>query len=444
MQLKEYTPKSSICWLDWDKDVQEKMGLLLKELQEPGTADDLGVRWIQIHISNRLFPGTSVNQTRLRYAILVIGLYLKLEKEVKKSKGMSLAGIQTRVRELECEIKDALKKDALEKKGGEVGIIGITSPFTVQANSSIIDFYKTLLRNWGFHSIDSDTKYFEKLLSQWRPKQGSKDDDKEVDEIANFWSLTQAQKQIIQNMSIDIQLDAYDAELLYHKLEHHHAHSLLGWLFSLAKNNQASAVALINCPHIPFEYEFWKEEYDFWNNLSTSLQDLVRYAQGFALLIKGATIVFHWCLCLELKSRYASIWDLHNREKEKAYDICCLENLDLWLLNWRDWYKSNSDFSISTLWDIFKIKEEKETKTFLHIWFTEIQKNNTAAELAAKTQQIIQEREKKKKPVRSYFRNEARLRAWVPITKGQTITYRWSNIQRFCQDYLDSQREKER
>ncbi|MEE4382722.1 MAG: DUF6361 family protein [Pseudomonadales bacterium] len=62
---------SFIGWLDYSEDEQRRVRELLQMFRDRGTVDDLGIGTLRDAISNRLFPGTSVLQTRARYFLFV-------------------------------------------------------------------------------------------------------------------------------------------------------------------------------------------------------------------------------------------------------------------------------------------------------------------------------------------------------------------------------------
>ena len=55
---------SSIIWLDFSDDQQRKVNEALRNFEPKDTVDDLGLGSVRDAISNALFPGTSILQTR--------------------------------------------------------------------------------------------------------------------------------------------------------------------------------------------------------------------------------------------------------------------------------------------------------------------------------------------------------------------------------------------
>ena len=77
----DYSPSSSVGWLDLDAAASEQVGTLLRSLEEPGTLDALGLGSVRDAFSSILSPGTSTIQTRLRYFIFLPWIFQTLESE---------------------------------------------------------------------------------------------------------------------------------------------------------------------------------------------------------------------------------------------------------------------------------------------------------------------------------------------------------------------------
>jgi len=69
----------SLTWLDHDAEARDRTNRILGLFEERETRDELGIGEIRDAISDRLFPGTSTIQTRLRYFLFVPWIYRQLE-----------------------------------------------------------------------------------------------------------------------------------------------------------------------------------------------------------------------------------------------------------------------------------------------------------------------------------------------------------------------------
>ena len=62
---------SLLSWVDHDSAARERSLRILALFQEKETRDELGLGGVRDAFADRLFPGTSTIQTRLRYMLFV-------------------------------------------------------------------------------------------------------------------------------------------------------------------------------------------------------------------------------------------------------------------------------------------------------------------------------------------------------------------------------------
>ena len=72
---------SSLTWIDHDAAARERSLRILALFQEKESRDELGLGGIRDAFADRLFPGTSTIQTRLRYMLFVPWIYRALEQQ---------------------------------------------------------------------------------------------------------------------------------------------------------------------------------------------------------------------------------------------------------------------------------------------------------------------------------------------------------------------------
>lgn len=96
---------STLAWLDHDAEARDRMERVLALFEERGTVDELGLGGIRDAFSDRLFPGTSTIQTRLRYFLLIPWSYQRLEE---RGPGSDMP--QEAARNLEHQVTESLLK----------------------------------------------------------------------------------------------------------------------------------------------------------------------------------------------------------------------------------------------------------------------------------------------------------------------------------------------
>ena len=72
---------SALTWIDHDPAARERTLRILSLFQERDSREELGLGAIRDSFADRLFPGTSTIQTRLRYMFFVPWIYRELERK---------------------------------------------------------------------------------------------------------------------------------------------------------------------------------------------------------------------------------------------------------------------------------------------------------------------------------------------------------------------------
>lgn len=131
-------------WVDYSQEEKEKIKELLKLLGETSALDEMGVGIVRDHISDLLYPGTSVLHTRAKYYILIPELFKKAMES-----GLTTGKEVRRLIDTEQDkIARALRRAIDEETGKKAhGIIGGRSDIPVKVKPSRI--YWNGLRTTG-------------------------------------------------------------------------------------------------------------------------------------------------------------------------------------------------------------------------------------------------------------------------------------------------------
>ncbi len=105
---------SFVSWLDHSEKDQQQVRGMLKLFSEKDTVDDLGIGTVRDAISNSLFPGTSIIQTRARYFLFIPWLFRRAEKQHPEQ-------LVAKATDMERKLIDALRS------GGDLVELGVNS-----------------------------------------------------------------------------------------------------------------------------------------------------------------------------------------------------------------------------------------------------------------------------------------------------------------------------
>lgn len=111
---------SLIVWLDHSEFEDAVLTSSLAKFEEKGTVDELGIGTIRDALSDRLFPGTSIIQTRARYFLFIPWMYERLEE-----RGVRSDKTERSARECEIALTDRLL--ASDDTAGTIGKVARNS-----------------------------------------------------------------------------------------------------------------------------------------------------------------------------------------------------------------------------------------------------------------------------------------------------------------------------
>jgi hypothetical protein len=124
---------SFISWLDHSESDQQRIREMLQLFSDKDTVDDLGIGTVRDAVSNSLFPGTSVIQTRARYFLFVPWLFRQAEQ-------LHPLRLVAKATDMERSLIEALRA------GGDLaGLIGVEAGKNVRTLPSAI-FWGGLIR----------------------------------------------------------------------------------------------------------------------------------------------------------------------------------------------------------------------------------------------------------------------------------------------------------
>lgn len=132
---------SSVSWLSFDQDQQQRTQLLMAALSQQGTVDELGMGILRDLVSGNLFPGHTVLHTRAKYLLF-------LPRDFVGLSGTTADELSRAARRAEANRIAALKKH-YEPDLRNKGIIGYTTGSETKQMAS--GAYWGLLRQLGIY-----------------------------------------------------------------------------------------------------------------------------------------------------------------------------------------------------------------------------------------------------------------------------------------------------
>lgn len=293
--MSSYTPVSSIGWLDLDAAASERVGVLLRALDEPETLDALGLGSVRDAFSNRLSPGTSTVQTRLRYFVFLPWILQRLENQ-----RITSAEFAGRLRNDEARLIDCLRH-----LGPNNGVIGYTAGRNLKRMPS--EVYWGGLASWGLRQLDlSLAEYAQQAAALGRLRPDRDDDGNATCRSVPMWARLPTAPTDFLQADISFRLSHDEAEVLVDQIRQHHPGTLLA--------------QMCGQPAATFEVEFpWELPTD---TMPAPLAETLWHARCFSELTTGPQHIYNVLLARHAHTEFG--WDTSDLEERQ------LSILDEW------------------------------------------------------------------------------------------------------------------
>lgn len=369
---------------------------------ENETRDELGLGSVRDAISNALFPGTSVIQTRLRYILFIPWLYQTLEQNRRVHAG-SVAGV--------ARAQEIALIEPLVKAGEAEGVIGRRSRGTLQRLPSSV--YWLALGRWGIFehggSLDDYHRDWERLRSTGHPQRGADDQGVAGDRIATWTdALPPRPEDFPAEASFALTRD--EAVFVQERIRA----TCRGSLLAHAVDAEGTAR-----PHRDLENP-WES---FVTDVPARLAQDLRLARKFAALMRGAAFSYNLALARKRKKD----------EKVAEHEASLTE----WATEAAA--EGVADWSLDELWRFCagKANVTPRTREFVATWQRLFREHGRSVGDSDEAARLVAEREWQLKGSRSRFRNARALENWKGDSGTALMTYRWRTVRQLLWDLYD-------
>ena len=388
---------SSLTWLDQDSTARDRSLRILALFQEKESRDELGIGAIRDAIADRLFPGTSTIQTRLRYMLIIPWMYQRLEDERVSAREFS-----ARARKDEL----ALTRPLLD--AGAEGVFGRVAQGALKRLPSSV--YWAGLGAWSIRRYAGPQSDYHRAVDTLyarrdRARKRDNDDDVQHDPSLVTWhsGLPKAPKGFPE--TVDLTLRPEEGSFLVDCIRATHRESLLGWLVLNGEPDDTDAP--------------WGHHQH--GSFPLPMRTLLHHARLFADLVEGAARVYNIALAVQ-RGDTALAGD-HRAE----------------LARWRDRidWAALGDWSLDMFWDEVTTPNHTittPTRRFVEAFLERMRvcKGDVGADPV--THDLVRARERSLKGSRSRFDNKGALDRWGGSSGTGRLVYRWTIARRFLAD----------
>jgi hypothetical protein len=397
---------SSLSWLDHDAEARDRSLRILALFQEKESRDELGLGGIRDSFADRLFPGTSTIQTRLRYLLFVPWIYQALEKQ-----RVSAGDFARRADQAERDLIDTMRN--ADDRGA--GVFGGRSGRQLKRLPSSV--YWAGLGSWGIRAIDlSQDQYHRQIGLVYRRRLAQTEQANERARNGDDGERAAAPGTVTWHPRLppspgafpsaaNFNLTAEEASFLLDRLQRSHPDSLLAYLALRGEPVEVDA---------PWQHP---DSAAF----SAQHRDLLDQGRRFSEVMHGAAIVYNIALA---EARGWEEKTEEHRERLRAW-FSTMELSEV-----RGW-------SFGHLWELTVGHGHTitpATRRFVEGWVDLLTSFGEGVADAATARRLIRHREMELKKPRSRFTNPRALDQWGGTSGLGRMTYRWSTASTFLSD----------
>jgi hypothetical protein len=398
---------SSLTWIDHDASARERSLRILALFQEKESRDELGLGGIRDSIADRLFPGTSTIQTRLRYMLFVPWIYQDLEERRVPS-----GDFARRADAAERDLIDTMRS-ADER---EAGILGGRSGRQLKRLPSSV--YWSGLGAWGIRVVAMPQDQYHRQIDMLyrrrkeqdvmdRERRNRGDDSERTPEGGTLtWHPRLPRPPEGFPKKANFTLTVEEASFLLDRIQRSNPSSLLA---HLALNGKPANVDL------PWEHP---DRATF----SSDHNEILDHARRFSILMHGAAIIYN----IELAEERS--W---SEKVDEHYG-----NLYYWVNKMLDPAEIR-DWPLDRFWELtmdYGHTITPATRRFVEQWRQITRDRGLMIGDDPAVREMIRRREMALKKSRSRFNNRRALDQWSGYSGLSLMTYRWRNAAVFLKD----------
>jgi hypothetical protein len=391
---------SILAWLDHDASERDRTLRTLALFRERATRDELGIGGIRDSISDRLFPGTSTIQTRLRYFLFVPWIYQAVERE-------ALVGARAaaRARSLETTLMKALgAQEDLD------GIFGKLAGGELKRLAASV--YWSGLGSWGLRRYPGSIQQYHgdlEAIRQRRRRMSTREDGSPIDDPGTVtWHPGLPSPPLGFPEEASIGINREEAEFLREQVLQRHPGTLLAHLMRSVETLYGATAA----PWLHPDLASFRPEH----------RTLLEHGRLLADLTYGAAVLYN--LLLARVAGRESVVGERSRDLANWQSSADLDGLARWDLDqlWTDLFGTSHIISPST-------------RTFVTEWLRLVRSRSDTLAADRDAERLVRQREEQLKGrERSRFSNSRAREQWGGKAGMVRLNYRWPIVEQLLGD----------
>lgn len=399
---------SALSWLDSSSASRRQAMEVIKLFEEKGTVDEIGIGSVRDALSDSLFPGTSVLQTRARYLFFIPWIYHYLEGRKTES-----SAVTKEARRLEIGLIETLL--AAEDHAGTIGRIARHRLKLLPST-----MYWSGLHAWGLKPTEqSQDQYHRSLDRFYRLSESSHrdDDDQALDgpRRRNWHAGLPTVPTGFPKCALSFQLTRAEAEYLRERILTRCRGTLLAHLVDACRPAE-----------VPFVWEHPESA-----KFPPTVKAVLEHARNFSETIHGAALLYN----LMLAERAEQAGRIGADEWVQGYR----EEVGQWASMMTERSGVLSRWNRDEFWKLvtgINPRVPLPTRAFVDAWFDLALAGDPAAlRDSPRARRLISDRERAIKGRLARLQNKEALSRWGGASGAAQLSYRWNpQVQRIVTD----------
>jgi hypothetical protein len=398
---------SAIAWLDFSEEEQRRAREIVQLFSQNESRDELGIGTVRDSLSDAMFPGMSVIQTRARYFLFVPWLFREGER-----RGYRGPALIRWVDNQERKLIEALRR------GGEGGVgdglIGRVAGVRLKILPSTIYWnglhrFGILRRSGSIEQLAGSVGHaptIEEAVTEM------------VDRGAGIWdpNLPAPPVGFFQLDEASLTLEPAEAEWLAERIEASCAGTLLSWLVAGRRISNAASL-------VP-----WDEPAVL--DAPPEISRVLDHAELFSRVMHGAALLYN--LLLAERCREIGLDELAKKRESLRVE------LSTWAIEMDALGPRLGNWALEDFWGLVRSINPRvplRTRLFIDEWIA-VASSDQRGELADDTgaRRTIRTREQTQKRGQSRLVNDRLLRQWGGEAGLAPLAYRWPIVRRVLGD----------
>lgn len=396
---------SVLAWLDFSEQDQRRARELIQLFLQPESRDELGIGTVRDALSDLLFPGISVIQTRARYFLFTPWLFKEGSRRGRR--GRELLNWVERWQRVHVE--------TLRKSGALEGLIGRIAGARVKILPSTI--YWNALQKYGILRVSGAQEFVASIDLRRVPHEDALAADTQQGE--DIWQRNLPPVPTgfpdVRNLTFD--LTEEEADWLSEMIQKSTAGTPLAWLVSKS--------------HCPTADEPWNES--LFRDAPRTMRALLLHSEMFSLTMHGAALLYNLLL--------ARRWEELGYERAEEFIVKYESAID----NWSEMIFARQEllqsWNRSEFWSLVQSQNSRiktQTRLFIDTWCdTGVLSKPRLAVEGSSLADLVARREQEQKKSLSRLTNDRLLSQWGGSSGSGRLIYRWDRVRQILGDIAE-------